>query len=166
MRMLLEQPDEQTRRSVVRKALLYSPLALVFIGVTLVALYNAFTNSLGALVGAVVFGIPAAALSFEAWSALRDLRQEPVTTRGVVARMWSKGTVLWITRAYYLLVEVPGVQIERRFFVVPHEVYLQIDEGSTVQVRHWPHTNGVISLGEVGSGGSQRASRQAGQRAR
>lgn len=157
-RMLLDLPAERTRRGVARKALLFVPLALVFLGVTGLALYNAFTNSGGALVGAIVFGIPAVALSYEASSALRDLRGAPVTSRGVITRMWNKGTVLWMTRAYYLLVTVPGKEGGGQFFVVPHEVYLQLDEGRTVEVRHWPHTNAVISLAEVESR-SQRTQR-------
>ncbi len=149
-RMLLERSDGSTRGGIVRKTLFYVPAALLFLGVTAAALYNTLTNSAGALVGAVVFGIPAAALAYEAWSCLADLRSAPVTTRGVVTRMWNKGTVLWMTRAYYVLVNVSGsAKGEQRFFVIPQEVYLQLDEGRTVEVRHWPHTNAVVALGEV-----------------
>ncbi len=149
-RVLLEQAEDATRRGILRKALVFTPTALLFLGITLVALYNAVTNSMGALVGAVVFGIPAAALLSEAASCLRDLRSAPVTTRGVVTRMWNKGTVLWMTRAYYLLVNVSGnARGEQRFFVVPQDVYLQLDEGRTIEVRHWPHTNAVVALAEV-----------------
>ncbi|MCC6237991.1 MAG: hypothetical protein IT299_10505 [Dehalococcoidia bacterium] len=156
-RVLLEQSEGATRRGILRKALVFTPAALLFVGVTLAALYNAVTNSMGALVGAVVFGIPAAALTYEAWSCLGDLRSEPMTTRGVVTRMWHKGTVLWMTRSYYLLVNVSGnPRGEQRFFVVPQETYLQLDEGRTIEVRHWPHTNAVIALEEV-EGRSGRA---------
>lgn len=149
-RVLLERTESATRRGIVRKALVFTPAALLFAGVTLAAVYNAFTNSMGALVGAVVFGIPAVALLYEASSCLRDLRSQPMTTRGVVTRMWNKGTVLWMTRAYYLLVNVSGNQRgEQRFFVVPQDVYLQLDEGRTIEVTHWPHTNAVVTLGEV-----------------
>ena len=149
-RMLLEQAEAATRRGILRKALAFTPAAALFVGVTLVALYNAFTNSMGALVGVVVFGIPAVALCYEASSCLRDLRSRPMTTRGVVTRMWNKGTVLWMTRAYYLLVNVSGNQrSEQRFFVVPQEVYLLLDEGRTIEVRHWPHTNAVVTLEEI-----------------
>ncbi len=151
MLMVLEQPEQRARRVILRKAVIYTPLAVVFVLVTAAALYNAITSNLGALVGAVVFGLPAYALAYEAWSALRDLREAPMVTRGVVARMWSKGTVLWMTRAYYLLVETAGSKAkpEQRFFVISPEAYLQLEDGRTVEVRHWPHTNTVISLGLV-----------------
>ena len=151
MVMVSEQPEARARRLIVRSAVFYVPLAIVFWAVTAAALYNAFTSNLGALIGAIVFGLPAYALGYEAWSAVRDLRATPMVTRGEVARMWSKGTVLWMTRAYYLLVEVPGEakKLEQRFFVISPEAYVQLEDGRTVEVRHWPHTNTVISLGMV-----------------
>jgi hypothetical protein len=157
LRMLLEQPPERARRAIWRKAVAYTPLALAFIAVAMFAIYNAFTSNLGALVGALVFGIPGYALAYEAWSALRDLRARPTSTRGQIVRMWNKGTVLWMTRAYYLLVEVHGERPAQRFFVISAEAYLQLDDGRTVEVHHWPHTNTVISLGAVEStrGGSR-----------
>lgn len=149
MVMVLEQPESSTRRVIVRNAILYIPLAIVFWAVALAALYNAVTSNLGALIGAIVFGLPAYALAYEAWSAVQDLRASPMVTRGEVARMWSKGTVLWMTRAYYLLVEVPrgDKKPEQRFFVISSEAYLQLEDGRTVEVRHWPHTNTVVSVG-------------------
>ena len=154
--MLLEQPEDRARRVIVRKAVVYTPLALVFAAVTAVALFYALTNSLGALVGALIFGLPAYALGYEAWSALRDLRAAPILTRGVVTRMWNKGTVLWMTRAYYLVVEVHGAQRQQLFFVISPEAYLQLEDGRSVEVRHWPHTNTVLSLGVVESPRSTR----------
>ncbi len=150
---LLEEHGE-SRRALARKLMLHAPLALAFGVVSAAALYYAFTNSLGALVGAAIFGLPAFAFGYEAVTAARDLRAQPITTRGTIARMWNKGTILWMTRAYYLLVDLPpveGGEREQRFFVISHEAYVQLEEGRTVEVQHWPHTNAVISLGIVES---------------
>ena len=160
VRMLEERGE--SRRLLVRKVLLHAPLALAFGGVASMALYYALTNSLGALVGAAIFGLPAVASGYEALTAARDLRAQPITTRGTIARMWNKGTILWMTRAYYLLVDLPSVagrDREQRFFVVSHEAYLQLDEGRTVEVEHWPHTHTVVSLGVVESARAARAAR-------
>ena len=155
--------DRGARRAVlVRKVLLHGPLALAFGAVSAAAVYYAFTNSLGALVGAAVFGLPAFAFGYEALTAARDLRAEPMMTRGRIARMWNKGTILWMTRAYYLLVELPGAagaKPRQRFFVISQEAYLQLEEGRTVEVEHWPHTNTVLSLGLVESTRSARSTR-------
>lgn len=162
MTMLLEQPAERARRSIVRKALAFTPAALLFLSGTLLALYNVLTGSAGALVGVIVLGLPAFALTYEAVAAVRDLRSEPRVTRGVIARMWNKGTVLWMTRAYYLLVESPGASSsrEQHFFVISPDAYLQLSDGRTVEVRHWPHTNTVVSLGLIESTPSARSRRQ------
>ena len=155
--------ERGARRPVlVRKVLIHAPLAAAFGAVSAAALYYAFTNSLGALVGAAVFGLPAFAFGYEALTAARDLRAQPMVTRGRIARMWNKGTILWMTRAYYLLVEQPvaeGAKPGQRFFVVSHESYLQLEEGRTVEVEHWPHTNTVLSLGLVESTRSARSTR-------
>lgn len=162
--LLLEDRGEGRQR-LVRKVLLHAPLALTFGAVSAAALYYALTSSLGALVGAAIFGLPAFAFGYEALTALLDLRAQPMLTRGTIARMWNKGTILWMTRAYYLLVERPagpganGAKPEQRFFVVSQECYLQLDEGRTVEVQHWPHTNTVISLGLVESERSARGAR-------
>lgn len=148
---LLEEHSE-SRRLLARKLLLHAPLALAFGAIAGAALYYALTSSLGALVGAAIFGLPAFAFGYEAVTAARDLRARPMTTRGPIARMWNKGTILWMTRAYYLLVDLPSSgdqEREQRFFVISHEAYLQLEEGRTVEVQHWPHTNTVISIGLV-----------------
>ena len=162
--MLIEQPASKARASILRKALLCTPLALAFIVVAAIALYNTITSSMGASVGTLVFGIPGIALGLEAWSAIRDLRAEPVTTRGVIVRMWNKGTVLWMTRAYYLLVAVRSDKPnnDQRFFVIPQEAYLQLEDGRSIEVHHWPHTNTVVWLSVIESARAARAPRSTG----
>ena len=155
--------ERGARRPVlVRKLLIHAPLALAFGAVSAAALYYAFTNSLGALVGSAIFGLPAFAFGYEAFTAARDLRAQPMITRGRIARMWNKGTILWMTRAYYLLVDQPvaeGAKPKQRFFVISHEAYLQLEEGRTVELEHWPHTNTVLSLGLLESTRSARSTR-------
>lgn len=152
-----------SRRMIARKAFIYTPLAVVFGAISGAALYSAFTSSLGALVGAVIFGLPAFAFAYEAVTAFRDLRAQPTITRGTIARMWNKGTILWMTRAYYLLLDLPtpaGRERKQRFFVISQEAYLQLDEGRAIEVEHWPYTNAVVSLGVVESSRSARGTTQ------
>jgi hypothetical protein len=147
LRVIEEHGEHRSR--IVRTAIINVPLALAFGAVAATALFYAVTTSYGALVGAIVFGLPAFAFGYEGLGALRDLRARPVVTRGEVARLWSKGTVLWLSRAYYLLVEFPVAgrdKPDHRFFVISLDTFTQLDEGRTVEVTHWPHTNTVVSL--------------------
>ena len=73
--------------------------------------------------------------------ALRDLRASPVTTEGNVERLWNKTTFLFFGRNYYLLVN-------GHVFSISLEAYRELFPrmGREVKVRHWPHTDIVISL--------------------
>lgn len=149
--LLSEHPS--ARRTIVRMALMYTPAAIVAGVVGALALANLLSGSFGAIVGVVILGTIAVAAGFQGVTALRDLGAQPVTTRGVVERAWDKGTVLWMSRAYYALVSSPRADDSndrhRRVFVVSQPAYLQISEGSNVEVEHWPHTNTVVRLSSI-----------------
>ena len=120
---LIEEPPT-ARRTIYRMAILYTPAAVVAGVLALVALVNLLQGAAGALVGVILLGATTAGLGFQAMSALRDLRAQPVTTRGVLRRAWDKGTVLWISRAYYLRIDAPhptqpGKQVQHVFVVSP-----------------------------------------------
>jgi hypothetical protein len=86
-----------------------------------------------------------------------------VVTRGILERAWDKGTVLWMTRSYYALVTTPRADgregRDKHVFVISQEAYLQLEEGSHIEVEHWPHTNTVVRLSKVERprAGSQRS---------
>ena len=110
-------------------------------------------GNLGALIGLVIVGALAFALSFEAVAALRDLRGAPVTTRDRVARVWSKSRVLFFGRVHYLMVE-------RRVFEVGPVTGAELSAGDEVEIVHWPHTNTLVSLRLVGSGDESEQPRE------
>ena len=112
------------RRTIYRMAILYTPSALAAGVLALIALVNLLQGAAGAIVGVILLGAITAGLGFQSIVALRDLRARPVTTRGVLRRGWNKGTVLWLSRTYYLRLDAPhptrtGEQIQHVFVVSP-----------------------------------------------
>lgn len=140
------------RAAVIREAVLYTPL---FVASVIVALLGfAGVWDLGILpyimlVLALLFG-------YLSTQALRDLRHSPVTTRGVVTRIWSKRDVL-VSKSYY-------ISVERTIFKVPLPVYYDLREEAKrlrdaelddeyrieVAVTHYPHTSIVESVERLG----------------
>lgn len=103
---LIEEPPN-ARRTIYRMAMLYTPSAIASGAFGLFALVNLLQGAGGAIVGVILLGATTTGLGFQAIVALRDLRAQPVTTRGVLRRAWDKGTVLWLSRTYYLRVDAP-----------------------------------------------------------
>ena len=69
---------------------------------------------------------------------LRDLRSSPTVSSGLVDRKWSRAD-LFVLRSYY-------VYVDRSVFKVTPLIYAELEEGDTVSVNHYPHTNTVISV--------------------
>ena len=135
--MISEMPA--SRQKLWRMAALYVPLtvgALVLTGISLRALAG---GSGGAVIPLTILLIIAGALLFQAMTALRDLRAQPMFTRGEVQRTWSKGGVLWLFRSHY-------VMIDRQVFVMEPEVWVLLGEGDIVECHHWPHTKTLIRV--------------------
>lgn len=153
---------ERTRRTLWRMALLHTPIALASGGLTLFALSNVFEGRWGALVGVFIVGIVAVATGFHAIAAVRDLAAQPVITRGRIRRMWDKGTVLWMSRSYYCLVgatEGDDGKPHDRVFVLSQASSLQLEEGQSVEIEHWPHTHTVVRVALVTSSRPKAARR-------
>ena len=128
---------ERPQRTLQRMAWMYTPLALVALGLFSVSLWNLIAGNIGAIFPAVFLGVVAFALAYQAVTAIRDLRAEPMTTTGEVQRSWSKGApMLWFVKSHYL-------RVAGRIFVVGPVTQLEVHEGDVVQVEHWPHTNTV-----------------------
>ncbi len=140
-RLLEERPGH--RAGLVRKAIIHTPAAAGALLFTAIALLSLLQGNLGSLIGLVIVGGLAFALSFEAIAALRDLRSVPVTTSSRVARLWSKSRVIFFGRVHYLLVE-------RRVFEIGPVAEAELREGDEVEIVHWPHTNSLVSLRLVG----------------
>ena len=127
------------RSNVVRTALIHSPGALIAIALALFALSGLLAGNVGAIVPLLIVGLFAFTFSFQALAALRDLRASPTSTRGIIARRWTKSRVLLFGHVNYVLVE-------RRVFQVGPVAYAELQEGDTVELEHWPHTLTVIAL--------------------
>ncbi len=123
------------RTALVRRAILLTPTAIVITG--LVAYSAQYLPA--SLMPAIILAICAIAVDFEAISTLRDLRAEPTTTRGQIARLWKKSKYLFIGRVDYMLVD-------RLLFEIGPIAAAELRPGDEVVVEHWPHTTMVISL--------------------
>ena len=127
------------RRTLLRMALMYTPLTVATGAAAAVFLLSLLDGALGAVILLLFLGAVTAALGYQAVTALRDLRSEPTFTRGEVQRAWSKGGLLWFFRSHYLMVH-------RKIFVLPPEIWAQLAEGDVVEIHHWPHTKTPIRV--------------------
>jgi len=142
----LIEEHEGHRRSVIRTAAIYTPGGVIATGLFLLAFVSLISGNLGAIFASVIMGLIAYAVDYEALSAIRDLRAEPVTTEGQVQRIWSKGRIAFFGRVHYLMVG-------RRVFEVTRVAAMQLDDGDRVRIEHWPHTNRVVSVHRAVAGG-------------
>ncbi len=131
--------DPGHRRTLQRMALMYTPLTVAAAVIAAISLVSVLDGALGAIIPLVILGAVTLALGYQAITALRDLRSEPMFTRGEVQRAWAKGGVLWFFRSHYLMVN-------RQVFVLPPEIWVQLAEGDVVECHHWPHTKTTIRL--------------------
>jgi hypothetical protein len=154
---LEENPN--SRQALKRQALMHVPLGLIVFGLFAVSFSSFLGGSLGAVFPGIVLAILSWAFVVEAMSALRDLRAEPVTTTGMVRRVWSRGSLLWFFRSHY-------VYVDKVVFSVDAVTGLSVQPGDTVEVEHWPHTKTVIKfrLVEQASSRTQRVSAEGSRR--
>ncbi|MEE8338431.1 MAG: hypothetical protein V3R95_10235 [Dehalococcoidia bacterium] len=127
------------RVALQRKLALNAPVAIGAWGVTFWLLLVLLGGNAGAIVGLTIIGIVTAAFSFESVAAFRDLKGEPTTTRGNVDRAWAKGRFLFIGTVRYAIVR-------GRVFELRPEAFASLQRDDTVEIRHWPRTNLVISI--------------------
>ena len=135
---LLEEREDH-RAALVRKALIFTPSALFFVGFWLWTVSVLVGGNPGALIGFIVLGAAAFALSYEALGALRDLRSAPTETSGRVQRVWTKARFVIFSRTGYMLVD-------KRVFEIGVDTSMILEPGSRVRIEHWPHTNSVSAL--------------------
>lgn len=126
-------------RTLLRMVLMYGPLTVGALALFMVPLTALLGGTVGALIPLLIVGALLIALAFQATMALRDLRSQPLFTRGEVQRTWSKGGLLWFFRSHF-------VMVNRQVFVVPPEMWVRVGEGEMVEAHHWPHTRTVIRM--------------------
>lgn len=150
MSHLLERQRPSARASLIRSALLFTPLfLLVLAGLGFVVRSLVEDFGAGGIIGAVIVGLVALLTGYQCVQSLRDLSASPVETRGPIHRKWSRAD-LFVLRSYYLMVE-------RNVFRVEPEEFDELNVGDTVSIIHYPHTATVesVSLVERGSAGGR-----------
>lgn len=145
--------ESTARGSVLRTALLYTPLFIASLAVMLLMVVGVWQF---AIVLFVIMGIVAFLFGYQSIQAMRDLRAEMRTTRGPVLRLWSKRDV-FVSKSYY-------VAVNRSIFRIPLPSYwdlreevkrlrdAELDDEYRVEVEllHYPHTGAVEWIKKVG----------------
>jgi hypothetical protein len=116
-----------------------APLTFVFGLGFAWTLSNFLGGAGGALIPTILTGIVTAAVAHETWSATRDLNAEPVTTVATVRRTWSRGTLLFWFRSYYVFAD-------KNVYEVSPLTSLHLQPGDRIEVEYLPHTRTVIRM--------------------
>lgn len=142
------------RGALLRSAILFTPLFLAALLMTLAILVGAFDGGVILLVLGVILSL---LFGYQAIQALRDLRANRLdVTQGPVTRIWSKMD-LFVTRSYY-------INVNRNIFRIPLHAYWDLreeakrmradgtDEDNRIEVRveHYPHTGNVTKVERLG----------------
>ena len=128
----------RARRTVVRSALVWVPLFVLFVALAVYLLVRTLTVSDGAWVGFVIAGLMALLTSSQVFPALRDLRAEPIETEGMITHKGSKADTLIFRRHY--------ATVGKRVFPVRKDVWeLMPGVSERIYLRHLPHTNTLIA---------------------
>jgi hypothetical protein len=144
----MEEAHRAARASLVRTALVFTPLLLLSLaGVGGVIFYLAREGPSGLIVTLILLCLAAFLTGHQSVQSLRDLRSSPRLTTGLVDRKWKRAD-LFVLRSFY-------IYVDRSVFKVTPLIYHELEEGDTVSVNHYPHTNTVISVELVEEGGIQ-----------
>jgi hypothetical protein len=123
----------------MRVALVFTPLFLLSLAGIGIIIFNLVREGpSGLIITAVLLSLAAFLTGHQSIQSLRDLRSSPTVSSGLVDRKWSRAD-LFILRSYY-------IYVARSVFKVTPLIYTELEEGDTVSVNHYPHTNTVISV--------------------
>jgi hypothetical protein len=123
----------------VRVALVFTPLFLLSLAGVGIVIFNLVREGPSGLIITLLLLLLAAFLTgHQSIQSLRDLRSSPRLSSGLVDRKWSRAD-LFVLRSYY-------IYVDRSVFKVTPLIYTELEEGDTVSVNHYPHTNTVISV--------------------
>jgi hypothetical protein len=135
----LEEARRAARSSLFRVALVFTPLFLLSLAGIGIIIFDLVREGASGLIITMVLLLLAAFLTgYQSIQSLRDLRSSPTVSGGLIDRKWSRAD-LFILHSYYIFVD-------RSVFKVTPLIYLELEVGDTVSVRHYPHTNTVISV--------------------
>ena len=134
-----EEAQRAARSSLVRVALVFTPLFVLSLAGIGIVIFNLVREGPSGLIITLLLLLLAAFLTgHQSVQSLRDLRSSPRLSTGLVDRKWSRAD-LFVLRSYY-------IYVDRSVFKVTPLIYIELEEGDTVSVNHYPHTNTVISV--------------------
>jgi len=135
----LEEAYRAARSSLRRTVLVFTPLFLLGLAGIGIIIFNLAREGASGLIITLVLLLLAAFLTgHQSIQSLRDLRSSPTVSGGLVDRKWSRSD-LFILRSYY-------IYVGRSVFKVTPLIYSELEEGDSVLVNHYPHTNTVIAV--------------------
>jgi hypothetical protein len=135
----VEEAHRAARASLVRTVLVFTPLLLLSLaGVGGVIFYLTREGPSGLILTLMLLCLAVFLTGHQSVQSLRDLRSSPRLTTGLVDRKWSRADLL-VLRSFY-------IYVDRSVFKVTPLIYHELEEGDTVSVNHYPHTNTVISV--------------------
>jgi hypothetical protein len=123
----------------MRVALVFTPLFLLSLAGIGIVIFNLVREGpSGLIITLLLLSLAAFLTGHQSIQSLRDLRSSPRLSTGLVDRKWSRAD-LFVLRSYY-------IYVDRSVFKVTPLIYTELEEGDTVSVNHYPHTNTVISV--------------------
>jgi hypothetical protein len=123
----------------MRTALVFTPLFLLGLAGMGIIIFNLVREGpSGLIITLVLLSLAAFLTGHQSIQSLRDLRSSPRVSSGLVDRKWSRAD-LFILRSYY-------IYVGRSVFKVTPLIHGELEEGDTVSVNHYPHTNTVIAV--------------------
>ena len=135
----MEEAYRAARSSLIRVALVFTPLFLLSLAGIGIIIFNLVREGpSGLIITLVLLSLAAFLTGHQSIQSLRDLRSSPRVSSGLVDRKWSRAD-LFILRSYY-------IYVGRSVFKVTPLIHSELEEGDTVSVNHYPHTNTVISV--------------------
>ena len=126
--------SSSARASILRSALLFSPFLAVSAFALALIIGDVVNGEAGVGHGVGVFlvGLMTLLLVYQVVQSIRDLFSRCVETVGVVERQWSRKEFMLFRNGY--------IFIGRNVFRLEMEEYVDIKQGDTVRVVHYPHT--------------------------
>lgn len=128
-------PDLSARGRVIRDAIIYTPLFAASAAALLLMIVGVWDRAPVAMVLLLGVGF---LFGYQSIQSLRDMRQEPATVKGRVARRWTKRDA-FVAKSHY-------IAIEKSIFRIPVQSYLDVRVGDSVTIVAYPHTGTVLSV--------------------
>ena len=143
----MEEGISAARHHLIRDAVIYTPLLVLFLALWVATLAGIVAQGGGgAIFLLALLTIMVFLAGFQSIQSLRDLRSEPVTSEGPVARKWR--------RAEFLLFPAHYLYVNKNIFKVPPLIYQHIAIGDIVAITHYRHTTTVVAVKRLRHGDS------------